>query len=157
MVILRFTGWIMNIAKAAMAAAFATMILITLLQVMNRYAFNLGLFWTEELIILLLVWATLLGLPVQLWLHEEIVVDVLAVPQGWMQTAKSAIAKGASILFCAALAWTGLEFALRGWPVVSPALKISRFWFFVPIPLSAALAVLALVLRPRGASTGGFE
>jgi TRAP-type C4-dicarboxylate transport system permease small subunit len=155
--IFRLTGWIMNVAKVATSAAFATMILITLLQVVNRYIFNISLFWTEELIILLLVWSTLLGLPVQLWQHEEIVVDVLGLPEGWAQKIKVMAGAAASLVFCAALAWTGMEFAMRGLPVTSPALKISRFWFFVPIPFAAALSILALTVRPKGESVGGFD
>lgn len=155
--IARLTGWVMNAAKVTMSVAFAVMILTTLVQIVNRYAFNFSIYWTEELIVMLLVWATLLGLPVQLWLHEEILVDVLELPAGWMRTLKAKAAVTASIVFCAALAWTGMIFAMKGLPVISPALGISRFWFFLPIPLSAALAILALLVRPPGPSVGGYD
>ncbi|MET3927451.1 TRAP transporter small permease subunit [Devosia sp. 2618] len=155
--ITRLTGWIMDAAKVTMSVAFAVMIFTTLLQIVNRYAFNFSIFWTEELIVMLLVWATLLGLPVQLWRHEEILVDIIELPAGWMRTLKAKTAIVSSIVFCAALAWTGMDFAMRGLPVVSPALGISRFWFFLPIPLSAALAILALLVRPPGPSIGGYD
>src|SRR5690606_17584653 len=106
------------------------------------------LFWTEELVILLLVWSVMLGLPVQLWRHEEIIVDVLPL-SGVAERIKVAAAGACSILFCAIVAWTGAEFAARGAPVASPALGLSRLWFFVPIPLAAALSVVALLLRER--------
>nr|MBA3520526.1 TRAP transporter small permease subunit [Hyphomicrobiales bacterium] len=51
----------MTAAKVAMAAAFSLMMAMTLFQVVNRYAIGLPVFWTEELIVFLLIWATMLG------------------------------------------------------------------------------------------------
>lgn len=153
----RVTAGTVAVTKAVMAAAFLAMILLTLVQVVNRYALGLTIFWTEELIVFLLVWATLLGLPVQLWQHDEIVVDVLPLNNPQAQRIKLYAATAASILFCAVLAWTGYAFARRGLPVRSPALGLSRFWFFVAIPFSAALSVLVLLVRKQGPSHAGFE
>lgn len=147
----RAVGAIIFVTKIVMVTAFVTMIALTLLQVLNRYAIGLPIFWTEELIVLLLVWSMLLGLPVQLWAHEEIVVDVLPLPEGFWTQAKIFLAGAFSLLFCAILLYSGYLFADRGWPVSSPGLNLSRFWFFVPIPLSAGLAILALLARKPAA------
>jgi TRAP-type C4-dicarboxylate transport system permease small subunit len=155
---LRFaTGILMSGAKLAAAASFATMIVLTLVQVVNRYAFGFPLFWTEELVVFLLVWSMLLGLPVQLWQHEEIVVDVLPTTNPLAKRAKEIANLACSVVFCGVLCWAGITFAQRGAPVTSPALGLSRFWFFLPIPLSAALSILALLVRPKGESVGGFD
>jgi TRAP-type C4-dicarboxylate transport system permease small subunit len=143
----RIVGVLIGITKVVMVTAFVTMIALTLAQVLNRYAVGLSIFWTEELIVLLLVWSMLLGLPVQLWAHEEIVVDVLPLPEGFWTRAKIFLASAFSLLFCVILLYSGYAFANRGWPVSSPGLNLSRFWFFVPIPLSAGLAILALLAR----------
>jgi TRAP-type C4-dicarboxylate transport system permease small subunit len=148
---------LMRIVKAVAATCFAAMILMTLIQVINRYAFSLPLFWTEEFIVLLLVWSMLLGMPVQLWSHEEIVVDVMPTTSPAMEQVKHYLTMACSVAFCVVLAWAGWAYAQRGIPVHSPALGLSRFWFFVPIPAAAALSVIALLLRPRAPSTGGFE
>ena len=148
---------LMRLVKAVATMCFAVMILMTLVQVINRYAFSFPLFWTEEFIVLLLVWSMLLGMPVQLWTHEEIVVDVVPATTPVMEEAKHYLTLAASVAFCCVLAWSGWAYAQRGLPVHSPALDLSRFWFFLPIPLSAALSVVALLLRPRAPSTGGFE
>lgn len=152
----RATGAVVAAAKLGMSLAFAVMILATLVQVVNRYALGLTLFWTEELVVLLLVWSMLLGLPVQLWQHEEIVVDVLAL-EGGSERIKRVLAAAASVAFCAVLAWSGWAFARRGLPVSSPALGLSRFWFFLPIPLSAGLSVLVLLVRKPAPAAPGFE
>src|SRR5918997_5857485 len=113
----RAVGAVMLFAKAVMVVAFSAMIALTLLQVVNRYAIGFTLFWTEELIVLLLVWSMLLGLPVQLWEHEEIVVDVIPLKSEGLQRAKMALASLCSIVFCAVLLVTGYQFAVRGLPV----------------------------------------
>ncbi|HMR30875.1 MAG TPA: TRAP transporter small permease subunit [Geminicoccaceae bacterium] len=153
----RATGLIVAATRLAMSAAFAVMILATLVQVVNRYALGFTIFWTEELVVLLLVWSMLLGLPVQLWQHEEIVVDVLPLGEGTPERVKRVAAAVASVVFCAVLAWSGWAFARRGLPVHSPALGLSRFWFFVPIPFSAALSVLVLLVRKPAPASAGFE
>jgi TRAP-type C4-dicarboxylate transport system permease small subunit len=153
----RIVHVLVQIAKAAMLAAFVTMIALTLVQVVNRYAIGFTLFWTEELIVLLLVWSVLLGLPVQLWLREEIVVDILPLSDPAMQRAKLLLGGALAILFCGILAVSGYSYAMRGLTVSSPALGLSRFWFFVPIPLSAALSILVLLTRPRREAHEAFE
>lgn len=150
-------GRIVGIVKLIAASCFAAMIGLTLVQVVNRYALGLPMFWTEELIVLLLVWSMLLGLPVQLWSHEEIVVDVLPTPDPRAQAIKDGANLLCSLAFCAILAWAGYAFMLRGLNVTSPALGLSRLWFFLPIPVSAALSVIVLLARPKGRSVGGFD
>jgi TRAP-type C4-dicarboxylate transport system permease small subunit len=156
-IVRRAVGAMIGVARVAMIAAFLVMVMLTLIQVVNRYALGFTIFWTEELIVLLLVWSMLLGLPVQLWSHEEIVVDVIPLRDDRFQRAKMAAATGCSMIFCAALAVTGYQFAIRGSPVGSPALGISRFWFFLPIPLSAVLSILALAARPRRSAHEAYE
>lgn len=153
----RLIGGLVAFIKIVAAGCFAAMILLTLVQVINRYALGLPMFWTEELIVLLLVWSMLLGLPVQLWQHEEIVVDVLPTPNPLAQQLKGGANLVCSVVFCAVLAWAGYAFMLRGVNVTSPALGLSRLWFFLPIPFSAALSVLVLLSRPKGQSVGGFD
>jgi TRAP-type C4-dicarboxylate transport system permease small subunit len=150
-------GRLIVLIKFVAATCFAAMIFLTLVQVINRYALGLPMFWTEELIVLLLVWSMLLGLPVQLWQHEEIVVDVLPTPNARAQQIKDGANLACSVAFCAILAWAGYTFMLRGVNVMSPALGLPRLWFFLPIPLSAALSVLVLLARPKGQSVGGFD
>lgn len=140
-----------------MVVVFLAMMVMTLFQVVNRYAIGLPVFWTEELIVFLLVWTTMLGLPVQLWQHQEIVVDFLEFRSPIANRIKQILAAAASICFCVVLAWTGWDFAMRALNVVSPTMGLSRFWFFLPVAAGAALSILALAVRPPGQSSGGFD
>lgn len=144
----RATGALIALVRAVMLAAFCAMILLVLVQVVNRFLIGAAIFWTEELTVLLLVWSVMLGLPVQLWQHEEILVDVWPASGQQGQRRKRFAAVALSIGFCALLAYSGWFYAQRGIPVTSPALGLSRVWFFLPIPLCAALAIPTLLLRP---------
>ncbi len=120
--------------------------LLILVQVINRYALGLSLFWTEELVLLLFVWSVLLGMPAALWWRDEIVVDIIRLPSRLDRT-RLLLVDALSIAFLLALTWSGLAFMQRGGISLSPSLGLSRSWFYASIPLGAVLSVLALAGR----------
>lgn len=133
---------------AVVVALFATLMTLTLVQVVNRYLLGFQLFWTEEVIRLLLVWTVLLATPLTLYRREEIKVDLLRFPIPALNRARIAIAAAASVAFCVILTKYGWDFTERALNGRSLTLGISRAWFYVPIPVGAALSVLALLVRP---------
>lgn len=64
------------------------------------------------------------------------------------------MALSASLAFCAVLTWFGWRYALRGASSVTATLGLSRAWFYAPIPLGAALSIVALLGRPAAPSSG---
>jgi TRAP-type C4-dicarboxylate transport system permease small subunit len=120
--------------------------LLILVQVINRYALGLSLFWTEELVLLLFVWSVLLGMPAALWWRDEIVVDIIRLPSRLDRT-RLLLVDALSIAFLLALTWSGLAFMQRGGISLSPSLGLPRSWFYASIPLGAVLSVLALAGR----------
>lgn len=133
---------------AVVVALFATLMALILAQVLNRFLLGFQMFWTAEVIRLLLVWTVLLATPLTLLWRHEIKVDLLHFGHPGLQRGKIMLAAFASILFCAILAKTGYDFALRGLNARSTTLGISRVWFYAPIPIGAALSVIALLVRP---------
>lgn len=148
----RIAGAAADILGAVVVALFATLMALTFLQVVNRYLIGAQLFWTEEVIRLLLVWVVLLATPVALYRRQEIKVDLLSLPPT-LERGKVVLAAAASVAFCVVLARTGSDFTLRAMNGLSITLGISRAWFYAPIPLGAALSVLALLTRPAEAET----
>jgi len=120
--------------------------LLILVQVINRYALGLSLFWTEELVLLLFVWSVLLGMPAALWWRDEIVVDIIRLPSS-IDGVRLLLVDALSIVFLLALTWSGLAFMQRGGISLSPSLGLPRSWFYASIPLGAVLSVLALAGR----------
>lgn len=143
----RIASAVADVLGAVVVALFATLMALTLLQVVNRYLIGAQLFWTEEVIRLTLVWVVLLATPVALYRRQEIKVDLLSLPGRW-ERGKVFVAAAASVAFCIILARTGYDFTMRAVNGMSITLGISRAWFYVPIPVGAALSVLALLVRP---------
>lgn len=144
----RAADWAVAALGAAVVAVFATMTALVFVQVIDRFAPGPSLFWTEEVVRILLVWSVMLGLPVVLYHHEEIVVDLLRLPPR-VTIWRLRLAALLGAVFLALLAWHGWSFTARSAGFTSPTLGVSRGWIYAPIPLGAALGVLALAVRPE--------
>lgn len=152
-VIVRAAGVLVGAAQWGCFVAFAAFCGLTLVQVVNRYALGLPMFWTEEVVLLLFVWSVLLGLPVALWRREEIVVDVVSFAPGRLERARGVLVDLCSLAFAGVLAWSGLQLVERGGAALSPALGLPRSVFYASIPIGAVLAAVAIAarrLRPAG-------
>lgn len=145
--IVRAAGALVGAAQWGCFACFAAFCALTLVQVVNRYALGLPMFWTEEVVLLLFVWSVLLGLPVALWRREEIVVDVLSFAPGRLERARLVLVDLCSLAFAAVLAWSGLQLVERGGAALSPALGLPRSVFYASIPIGAVLAGVAIAVR----------
>ncbi|MER0236960.1 TRAP transporter small permease [Fulvimarina sp. MAC8] len=133
------------VLAAAVVLAFASMVTLVFIQVVDRFV-GIGWFWTEEVVRTLLVWCVMIGLPVVLYRHDEILVDILSVPPVAARW-RLRLAMVLSLIFLAILAWQGWTFTARNGAFTSPTLGVSRAWIYASIPLGAALGCLALLLR----------
>lgn len=145
---------------ALVVGLFSVMLTLVFVQVVNRYLLGLQIFWTEEVIRLLLVWSVMLAVPLVSLRHMEISVELGPMSGSGLVRLRRAAIGACSALFCAVLAWQGYLFYLRNLPAMSPTLGLSRGWFVAPIPLGAALTMLAVLIRPQrdaDASADGKE
>lgn len=138
---------VVRFAALLCSVAFAAFCALTLVQVVNRYAIGGEIYWTEEVVILLFVWAVMTGLPVALWSRNEIVVDLLQLNPGLLRQLQQGLAETASIVFLVALTWSGLQLMERAGAALSPALELPRWLFYSSIPMGTALSVLVLLGR----------
>lgn len=142
---------------AVIVSLFGTLMALVFLQVVNRMILGLPLFWTEEVVRLLLVWTVLLATPLTLLLRHEIAVDLLSFRNPVTQRGKIVLSTAASVIFCIILAKTGYEFTIRGLRAQSMTLGISRAWFYAPIPIGAVLSIIALLTRPADDGSAASE
>lgn len=132
---------------AVVVALFAIMMTLVFVQVVNRYALGLPLFWTEEVVRMLLVWSVMIGLPVVMYHHREVRADIVTFRNPTTERRRLALGAAVSILFLGLLAYSGWDFLMRSLPTVSPTLGLSRGWFVAPIPIGAALGAVAILIR----------
>jgi TRAP-type C4-dicarboxylate transport system permease small subunit len=144
--VLRAIDALMRGVRLACGLSFIAFCVLILVQVVNRYALGLPLFWTEEMVLLLFVWSVLLGMPAALWWRDEIVVNIIQLPAS-LDGKRLLVVDLLSIVFLLALTWSGLSFMQRGGISLSPSLGLPRSWFYASIPLGAVLSIVALVGR----------
>lgn len=138
--------WLKRGADAVGAGLFTAMFLTFLVQITARFAFGRPLPWTDELAVILYVWAILWASAFMVPAREHVVFDLLynAMPQ---RTRRGMLLLG-SVMLAGLAAW-----ALPGsWDYVrfmaregTPVLGMPFMWVFLPfVMLLAALVATNL-------------
>ena len=138
----RINDWIEAALAVGLALAFAAMIATVFAQVAARNILQIPLIWTLDVAQLLFSWCIFIGAAVAFRRGGHYVVDLLPTSarigrgvQAIISLIASAVVIGILVRYGATLA----EIATRR---VSPAIGISEFWFFLPIPLGAVFMAL---------------
>lgn len=127
-----------------LAALFAGMIVTVFLQVFARNVLKIPLVWTLDLAQLLFAWCIFLGAALALRWDAHYNLDL--VPEEWRVTGSlfRVFAHLAAVIVVYVLLVHGWTFTQIGLNRFAPAIGISEFWFFLPIPLSGAAMMLFL-------------
>ena len=116
-------------------------------QVVARFIFSAGFSWMDELARVAFVWVVFLGAIVAMrrCLHIRVLAGIRSLPARW-QPWIEAVGDIATLLFCCAMAWHGLELMLSTlrFSFDLPATRLSMFWVYLIMPLSFGLQVLRL-------------
>ncbi|OJA05879.1 TRAP transporter small permease [Halomonas sp. QHL1] len=134
---------------AMVVAIFAAIMVLIFIQVINRFLLGLPLFWTEEVVRMLLVWLVLMGTPVVVYKYQEIKVELFHFKNPGLETFRQITVSILSIIFCATLAYWGYLFMERSLGTLQPSLGISRAWLYAPIPLGSILTIVAFLVRGK--------
>ena len=121
------------VSQAITALLMIFMVLLTLLQVVSRYAFEAAFPWTEELARLDLIYVTFFGSIVAFQRREHLRVEALvhALPVGlrkWLGVAVDL----ASMLVLGVVVWQGIPLLIKFWPLLSAALQWPTTVFYFP-------------------------
>ena len=155
--LLRVTRWL----RYAAMLALALMMLVTIVDVTMRVSINELVLGSVEIVQLALVAVVFLALPETFLRDEHITVDALdqvvsPAALRWVRLAASL----ASLLLVAVMTWRMLLPALDTLEIgdLTTDLQLSLFWYWLPMLIGAAAAVVALVLtvlrKPDPASGG---
>ncbi len=127
-----------------LAVLFAGMIVTVFLQVFARNVLKIPLVWTLDVAQLLFAWCIFLGAALALRWDAHYNLDM--VPEDWRVTGSlfRIFAHLAAVVVVYVLLVHGWTFTLIGLNRFAPALGISEFWFFLPIPLAGAAMTLFL-------------
>lgn len=142
--LIRLNTLLEQLFGALLAALFAGLILVVFLQVVARNILRVPMIWTLDLAQLLFSWCIFLGAALAFRHGQHYVVDIW--PRGGrLGFLPVVIPFLASAVVVYVLVRNGTSMAQIGLNRTSPALGISEFWFFLPIPLGGVCMALFLV------------
>ena len=133
---------IKNIAGAVMVA----IIMIVSVGIVSRYIFSHAISWIEEICCLLLVWLCYLSASLTTVTKEHVVADFLSgsLPANMQKVLRSMIRIG-EIIFFGVVTYSVIRL-LPKLTNVSAALKLPRYWYYLPVLMFGAYMALAIVV-----------
>jgi len=138
----RLLSWLVS-------AAFAIMIVVVFVQVLNRNVLAVSLVWTLDVAQLAFSWCIFIGAALALRWDEHYTLDL--IPAEWKLTNSviSILSHFAISGVVGVLIYNGWILSNMAWTRVASGLEIPEMWFFLPIPLGAmAMACFLAELIP---------
>jgi TRAP-type C4-dicarboxylate transport system permease small subunit len=153
-----FSRWVEHVFQAITAFLMMAMVVLTMLQVASRYAFEVSLPWTEELARLDLIYLTFFGSIVAFQRREHLKVEVLvhALPPGlrkWLAVGVDLASMGVLGL----VVWQGIPLLRKFWPVLSAALEWPTTVFYFPVVFGCLIMLIYTALDAMAAIRGAGE
>lgn len=144
--------------RGAIFLMMAAMAALVFTNVVTRYIFGISIIWAEEVSQYLMIWIAYLGAGLALRQGRHVAIEVfqdrLSPPLG---RALRAVIAGTILLFLAALAVLGFQFAAFAWVQETPVLNISLGIPYLAVPIGAVLFVLHLLFVFRAYVQRRFE
>lgn len=140
----RLNNALVRVFGYALSGLFAGLIFVVFIQVVARNILQVPMIWTLDMAQLLFSWCIFLGAALAFRQGQHYVVNIW--PQrGRFNALPVIVPVVASAIVIYVLVWNGFLMSQIGLNRTSPALGISEFWFFVPIPLGGACMALFLI------------
>jgi len=132
--------WIAHIEEVVTAVLLGVMIGSVGLSVFCRYLLQMPLSWTEEVVLLCMVWVVFLGASIATKHKEHIIIDIV------VSLAPRRLAKGMEVVslsviiaVLALLVWQGIRLVEVTQDVETTALGIPTMYIYAAVPVSALL------------------
>ena len=143
----RVWGWIDRGVELGVAAIFAAMCAVGLLQVFNRFVLNRSLSWSEEFQIFCHVWIVFLAIPVAYRRGAHLAVDAIKMKFGRRaQKGFDLFIELLWIWFAVSLAWLSWRVAQVAKLQNSPGLDMPMSWVYYGM-VAGSVYLLFVVLR----------
>jgi TRAP-type C4-dicarboxylate transport system permease small subunit len=132
-----------TICRGALAATALAMCLTVALQVFSRYVLNASLFWSEELVRMLLTWLTFLGAASAYKAKAHVGIDAfVSFLSPHLQRLLRILVLVLSAVFFLAMLVYGARYCLFSMSLSTTTLGVSKSVPFIMLPVGGALMLL---------------
>jgi TRAP-type C4-dicarboxylate transport system permease small subunit len=144
----RLFGWIDRGVEYAVAAIFAAMSAVGLLQVFNRFVLNRSLSWSEEFQIFCHVWIVFLAIPIAYRRGAHLAIESFSsMLPARARRAFNFFIELLWIWFAAALAWLAWRVSEVAKLQSSPGLELPMDWVYYSMVVGGAYLLLVVLRR----------
>lgn len=146
-----------DIVKNISGAVMIAIILIVSVGIVSRYVFSHAISWIEEICCLLLVWLCYLSASLTTVSKEHVVADFVSgtLPVNLQKMLRILIRLG-EIIFFAVVTYSVICLLPR-LTNVSAALKLPRYWYYLPVLVFSAYMALAVIVDMINDFIPGFD
>ena len=126
------------------------MVAIVFTNVVLRYVFNSGIHWSEEVVLVIVVWFTFIAFA--LGVKEDLHISINILPKKTPSAIVTAVVffKYAVEIFCGGILFVyGIKLTRAGTSSVLPATGLSNAVSYLIVPISAVFVVLFAMLHSR--------
>ncbi|WP_110668044.1 TRAP transporter small permease [Salinicola halophilus] len=154
---------VMRLDEVIASLALFGLFLVAIANVFMRYFLSSPLAWSEEILQLLLVWASFLGASALVRRNEHVLIGLLndKLPAALARWNVRLFNVGVVALCALAMLFWGLELLPFSRFRATPMLQIPYYWVHIAIPISAVLmlyhAVVRLITDDRDVAGPGAE
>ncbi|OSP56769.1 TRAP transporter small permease [Pseudoruegeria sp. SK021] len=136
---------VMRASEVLTGVMFFGMIVSVAMQVIARNVLSLPMLWTSDVAQLLFSWLIFIGAAIGLRKGAHYFVDILPKGNGWFDAGVVWFGIAMGAIVSSILVVNGWDLAMLRAPGQVQSLGISRFWLYVPIPISGAMMMLFLI------------
>lgn len=136
--------WVLKLAMALLVA----MVLLVFLNVVMRYGFNSGIFWSEEISLVIVIWFTFIAMALGVKESLHINVDILPkkLPKAFFITLEC-MRDILVILIGAIMIYYGWKLTLNGAKSTLPATNIPNSINYLVLPIAGVFIVLYAIIH----------
>lgn len=140
---------IMRLDEVLATAAVFALFLVAISNIFMRYLFNSPLAWTEEILQLLLVWATFLGTSALVRRREHVFISFVTdkLPPRLAHWNEQIFSVGIILISALVMLYWGTQLLSFSAFRSTPMLQIPYYWIHVAIPVSAGVMIYHCVVR----------
>ncbi|MDF3919188.1 TRAP transporter small permease [Salinicola sp. LHM] len=140
---------LMRLDEVIASLALFGLFVVAIANVFMRYLFSSPLAWSEEILQLLMVWATFLGASALVRRNEHVLIGLLndRLPAAVAHWNTRIFNIGIVMLCAVAMLFWGLELLPFSRFRSTPMLQIPYYWIHVSIPISAVLMLYHSLVR----------